>query len=135
MANQTLRIVFFGGEPLGPASLQALVRTGLTPELVVCNPDRRSGRGLELTPPRIKTWATEHNIEVFQPESFKDREALTRITETTWDLFVVVAYNFILPKWFLELQRSMIITIISLRMSVKEELKRLQLVKSFPLTS
>jgi methionyl-tRNA formyltransferase len=105
MNNQKLKIAFFGGEPLGLPSLQALVRAGLAPELVVCNPDRRSGRGMELTPPRIKTWSFLNNIEVFQPESYKDKAALTRITETDWDLFVVVAYNFILPKWFLELPK------------------------------
>lgn len=105
MTNTTPRIAFFGGEPLGPASLEALVRAGLTPELVVCNPDRRSGRGLELTSPRIKTWAEEHAIEVFQPVSYKSKETLTRITNHEWDLFIVVAYNFILPKWFLELPK------------------------------
>ena len=103
MNKSGLKIAFFGGEPLGLPALQALMRTGLVPELVVCNPDRPHGRGLELTPPRIKTWATEHTIEVFQPESYKDKTALARITETQWDLFVVVAYNFILPKWFLEI--------------------------------
>jgi methionyl-tRNA formyltransferase len=105
MNNHKLKITFFGGEPLGLPALQALVRAGLTPELVVCNPDRRSGRGMELTPPRIKSWALENNIEVFQPESYKDKTSLARITETDWDLFVVVAYNFILPKWFLELPK------------------------------
>ncbi|MEN9920551.1 MAG: hypothetical protein RL538_444 [Candidatus Parcubacteria bacterium] len=107
MNNSKPKIAFFGGEPLGLPALEALVRAGLTPELVVCNPDRRSGRGLELTPPRIKTWAQERSIEVFQPTSYKEsnKENLTRITSESWDLFVVVAYNFILPKWFLELPK------------------------------
>jgi methionyl-tRNA formyltransferase len=101
------KIAFFGGEPLGLPALEALVRTGLTPELVVCNPDRPSGRGLELQTPRIKTWALEKGIAVFQPTSFKvaDKEDLSLITNESWDLFVVVAYNFILPKWFLELPK------------------------------
>jgi methionyl-tRNA formyltransferase len=99
------KIAFFGGEPLGLPALQSLVRAGLTPELVLCNPDRPSGRGLELQAPRIKTWSLENNIEVFQPESFKDKTALARITDTDWDIFVVVAYNFMLPKWFLELPK------------------------------
>lgn len=105
MSNSKPKIAFFGGEPLGPASLEALVRAGLTPELVVCNPDRPSGRGLELTSPRIKTWAEEPVIEIFQPTTYKVKESLERITSTEWDLFVVVAYNFILPKWLLELPK------------------------------
>jgi methionyl-tRNA formyltransferase len=62
---------------------------------------------MELTPPRLKTWAIENDIEVFQPSSYKEsnKENLTRITDHEWDLFVVVAYNFILPKWLLELPK------------------------------
>ncbi len=103
MSSKKPRIVFFGGEPLGLPALEALVRARLTPELVICNPDRPSGRGLSLTPSRIKTWATEHGIEVYQPDSYKDKDTLSKVTDTKWDLFVVVAYNFILPKWFIEL--------------------------------
>ena len=105
------RIAFFGGEPLGLPALQALCSAGLTPSLVVCNPDRPSGRGLELTPPRIKVWAQAQGIEVFQPTSYKTQEELLRLTEVTWDLFVVVAYNFILPKWFLELPKHGVINV------------------------
>lgn len=105
ISNQKLRIAFFGGEPLGLPALQALVRSGLIPSLVVCNPARPSGRGLALTPPPIKVWAMEHNIEVYQPESYKDRSALSLLTENDFDLFVVVAYNFILPSWLLELPK------------------------------
>ncbi len=97
------KIAFFGGEPLGLPALQALCSAGLTPSLVVCNPDRPSGRGLEVTSPRIKTWAQAQGIEVFQPTSYKAKEELERLIALEWDLFVVVAYNFILPKWFLEL--------------------------------
>jgi methionyl-tRNA formyltransferase len=105
MNKSELKIAFFGGEPLGLPALKSLHNAGLTPKLVVCNPDRPRGRGLELTPPPIKVWAQEHNITVFQPDSYKDKTSLTEITDTQWDLFVVVAYNFILPKWFLELPK------------------------------
>jgi methionyl-tRNA formyltransferase len=106
-------IAFFGGEPLGLPALEHLVKAGLTPELVICNPDRRSGRGLSLTPPRIKTWSLEHDIEVFQPTSYKasNRENLGRITDHQWDLCIVVAYNFILPKWLLEIPKHGVINV------------------------
>ena len=104
-------IAFFGGEPLGLPALQALCGAGLTPSLVICNPDRPSGRGQEMRAPRIKVWAQEQGIEVFQPTSYKDKEALARLTDTEWDLFVVVAYNFILPKWFLELPKRGVINV------------------------
>jgi methionyl-tRNA formyltransferase len=104
-------IAFFGGEPLGLPALQTLYSAGLIPSLVICNPDRPSGRGQELQTPRIKTWAEAQGIEVFQPTSYKTKEDLFRLTETSWDLFVVVAYNFILPKWFLELPKHGVINV------------------------
>lgn len=110
MKNQP-RIAFFGGEPLGLPALEALVRAGLSPSLVVCNPDRPSGRGQNLQAPRIKLWAQGQGIEVFQPTSYKDKDALSKLTDTQWDLFVVVAYNFILPKWFLELPKHGVINV------------------------
>jgi len=105
------RIAFFGGEPLGLPALQALCSAGIVPELVVCNPDRPSGRGLALTPPPIKVWTEAQGIEVFQPTSYKDKEDLERLIATEWDLFVVVAYNFILPKWFLELPKHGVVNV------------------------
>ena len=108
---KTPKIAFFGGEPLGLPALQALCSAGLTPSLVVCNPDRPSGRGLELTPPHIKVWALENGIDVFQPTTYKDKAVLAQLTETEWDLFVVVAYNFILPKWFLELPKQGVVNV------------------------
>lgn len=98
-------MVFFGGEPLGVPVLEILKKHGLLPKLIVCSPDRPSGRKLVLTPPPVKIWAEEHNIPTFQPESLKDKDALTPLTKTPWDLFVVVAYNHILPKWLIELPK------------------------------
>lgn len=103
MAHPTPSFVYFGGEPLGVPVLEALKQTGVLPTLIVANPDRPAGRTLQLTPPPVKVWAIEHGIPVFQPTSYTDRAALTPLTETQWDLFVVVAYNFILPEWLITL--------------------------------
>lgn len=101
--NQTPKIAFFGGEPLGLVALEKLIGSGLAPELVICNPDRPSGRGQQLHEPRVKALAAAHDIPVFQPSSYKQKESLMPLTEGSWDLFVVVAYNYILPKWLIEL--------------------------------
>jgi methionyl-tRNA formyltransferase len=104
-------ILFFGGEPLGLPALQALCEAGLSPALVVCNPDRPSGRGQQLQSSPIKLWAEAQGIPVFQPTTYKDKDALVGLTVLNWDLFVVVAYNFILPKWFLELPKHGVINV------------------------
>lgn len=111
MQKINTKIAFFGGEPLGLPALEALSKAGLVPELVVCNPDRPRGRGQTVTAPRVKVWAQAHTIEVFQPISYQDKASLSRLTETAWDVFVVVAYNFILPKWFLELPKHGVINV------------------------
>lgn len=100
-----IKWVYFGGEPLGVPVLDILKAHGLKPDLVVCNPDRRSGRKMRLTPPPVKSWAEANDIAVFQPENLKDPENLKVLTEQSWDLFVVVAYNHILPKWLIDLPK------------------------------
>ncbi len=110
MPNQ-LRFAYFGGEPLGVPVLEKLQAAGYTPSLVVCNPDRPAGRKLQLTPPPVKVWALANNIHVFQPESLKDKEALTPLTAENFDLFIVVAYNKIMPEWLIELPRHKTINV------------------------
>lgn len=108
---QDLNFVYFGGEPLGVPVLEELKASGLLPKLIVCNPDRPVGRKQVLTPPPVKVWAEENNIEVFQPESYKDDVARTKLESSEWDLFVVVAYNFILPDWLLSIPKKQVINV------------------------
>ncbi len=100
-----LTFVFFGGEPLAVPILVKLKEAGLLPSLIVCNPDRPAGRGQKLTPPPVKLWAEQEGIAVFQPTNYKDDVARSQLESQPWDLFVVVAYNFILPDWLLTLPK------------------------------
>ena len=111
MSNPKLSMVFFGGEPLGLPSLKALCAAGLTPDVVVCNPDRARDRGQTVKFSPIKAWALEHGLTVVQPTTYKETSGLSLILDKKWDLFVVVAYNFILPKWFLELPTHGVINV------------------------
>lgn len=105
MQRTDLKIVYFGGEPLGVPVLEELEACGFSPSLIVCNPDRPVGRKQVVTPPPVKTWALEHNIEVFQPESFTDKDAILQSIGVDWDLFVVVAYNQIFPEWLIDVPK------------------------------
>lgn len=100
-----IKFAYFGGEPLGVPVLEELKAADLLPSLIVCNPDRPSGRGQQLTPPPVKVWAEENRIEIFQPTNYKDDISKTRLEAEDWDVFVVVAYNFILPEWLLQLPK------------------------------
>ena len=100
--NKELKIAYFGGEPIGVPILNELEKAGIIPGLIICNPDRPIGRKQILTSPPVKDWAVEKDIEVWQPEDFKDENSVTEKLKG-FDLFVVVAYNKILPKWLIEI--------------------------------
>jgi methionyl-tRNA formyltransferase len=101
-----MKFVFFGGEPLAVPVLEKLKKADLIPSLIVCNPDRPAGRKQILTPPPTKVWAIAQGIEVFQPASYKDELAKQKLVSIDPDLFVVVAYNFILPDWLLKIPKK-----------------------------
>ena len=109
-SNKNLKLVYFGGEPIGVPVLEELEAAGFLPSLIVCNPDRPVGRKQVLTPPPVKIWAEERNIEVFQPENLKPETVGHRMSHSEshseeWDLFVVVAYSQIMPQWLIELPK------------------------------
>tara|TARA_B100000508_G_scaffold74109_2_gene57716 strand:- start:10867 stop:11748 length:882 start_codon:yes stop_codon:yes gene_type:complete len=108
---EKIRFVFFGGEPLGVPVLEELKMAGLLPELIVCSQDKPVGRKQELTAPPVKIWAEANNIEVFQPTSYKDESTSEKIEAVNADVFVVVAYNKILPKWLLDLPKHGILNV------------------------
>jgi len=100
---EKLNIAYFGGEPIGVPVLNELQKAGIILSLILCNPDRLVGRKQVLTAPPVKQWAAEHDIAVYQPESINDDAFKARMMETKWDLFVVVAYNKIMPKYLVDL--------------------------------
>jgi methionyl-tRNA formyltransferase len=89
--------VFFGGDPLSVPTLDKLYKKGITPKLIVCNPDKPAGRNLEITPPPTKIWAIEHEVSYLQPEKLDDIFA-AELKKLNCDLAIVVAYGKIIPK-------------------------------------
>lgn len=104
METKEINFVYFGGEPIGVPVLEELKAAGILPSLVIASPDRPVGRKQIMTPPPVKVWAEENDIEVWQPEDFKDKDTTVEKLRA-YDLFVVVAYNKILPKWLIDLPK------------------------------
>ena len=92
-----MNIAFFGTPPFTTDFLDTLVASGYSPSLVVTAPDRAVGRGMVMTAPEPKVWADATGIKVLQPEKLDDA-FFTELSETQWDLFVVVAYGKIMPE-------------------------------------
>ncbi len=100
----TPRIAFWGTPELTTVYLDALKASGLSPVVIITNPDRPKGRGHELTPPPAKVWALAHNVPVLQPEKLDDTFFDT-LSSYNLDVSVVVAYGSIIPERFITLPK------------------------------
>ena len=89
-----MRIVFLGTPDFAVPTLDALARAHEI-ALVVAQPDKRAGRGLQLQSPAIARHAKELGLPLAQPA--KIREVLGEIHALAPDLGIVVAYGKILP--------------------------------------
>ncbi len=85
-------------------SLEALVRTGHDVSLVVTQPDRPKGRGMELALSPVKQKAGELGLPVVQPEKIKNNaEFRAQLEATAPECIVIVGYGRIIPRWMLDL--------------------------------
>ena len=101
-----MRLIFCGTPAFAVPTLRALRAAGHGIELVLCQPDRPSGRGLALTVPPVKQAALEAGIEVLQPEKIRNHAELrSRLEAIQPDAIIVVAYGRLIPPWMLELPR------------------------------
>ena len=109
--NSDINFIYFGGEPLGVPVLEELKSFDLVPSLIVCSPDKPVGRKQILTPPPVKVWAEKNGVEIYQPESYKDAEVQTKFKSLQCDVFVVVAYNYILPQWLIDIPQKGVVNV------------------------
>jgi len=99
-----IKVVFAGTPAFSVGCLNALMASDDV-EVVgaVSQPDRKSGRGMKLTPSPVKKAALAANIDVITPEKLRDNdEALAWLKEKDCDVLVVVAFGMILPMSWLE---------------------------------
>lgn len=93
-----MRIVFMGTPDFARKSLEALLNAGHDIAAVFTQPDRPRGRGMQLSFSPVKELALQHEIPVYQPESFKDGEAERVLRSLSPELIAAVAYGRILPE-------------------------------------
>ena len=103
--SDPLRIVFMGTPAFAAPSLQALLDCPDQVVGVVCQPDRRQGRGKKLCPPPVKVLAEEAEVPVLQPTCICNNAFFETISALAPDLIVVTAYGRILPGRLLNLPR------------------------------
>jgi methionyl-tRNA formyltransferase len=99
-----MKIIFAGTPQFAASALAALL-----PEheivAVLTQPDRPSGRGMQLTASPVKQLALQHGLTVLQPATLRSEEAQREIAALDADVMVVAAYGLILPQAVLDLPR------------------------------
>jgi methionyl-tRNA formyltransferase len=101
-----MKLVFCGTPQFAVPTLEAVIAAGHEVALVVTQPDRAAGRGMEVQSSPVKRVALDRGIAVVQPERIKNNLELRAQLETIApDAILVVAYGRIIPEWMLELPR------------------------------
>jgi methionyl-tRNA formyltransferase len=101
-----VKLVFCGTPQFAVPTLEAVIAAGHEVALVVTQPDRGAGRGMELQAPPVKRVAVEHGLPVAQPEKIRSNAEFRALLEGIRpDAILVVAYGRIIPQWMLELPR------------------------------
>lgn len=103
MSSSPLRIIFMGTPDFAVPALEALLQGPDKVVALVCQPDKKSGRGRKLHAPPTKAIAQSLEIPVLQPASIRTDGFLEEIRALRPDLIVVAAYGKILPDRLLNL--------------------------------
>ena len=94
-----MKVIFAGTPDFAAAALKAITAAGFEIPLVLTQPDRPKGRGMQLAPSPVKQAALELGLRVAQPEKLRNNaEALQMLKEVEADVMVVAAYGLILPQ-------------------------------------
>ena len=94
-----MKVIFAGTPDFAAAALKAIAAVGFEIPLVLTQPDRPKGRGMQLAPSPVKQAALELGLRVAQPEKLRNNaEALQMLKEVEADVMVVAAYGLILPQ-------------------------------------
>ena len=101
-----MRVIFMGTPDYATAILEGLLEEkDIEIVSVFTQPDKPVGRKKILTPPDVKRFLLEENIEIpiYQPITLKDKSVQKSIKEYNPDFIVVAAYGQILPKEILDI--------------------------------
>ena len=105
-----MRIIFAGTPEFACIALQHLHAAGHTIALVLTQPDRPAGRGMQLQASAVKRFALQHGLPIAQPRSLRldgkypqdAAAARAAMAQAQAEVMVVAAYGLILPHWVLQ---------------------------------
>jgi methionyl-tRNA formyltransferase len=108
-----MKIIYAGTPEFAAVALNALYAAGHDIALVLTQPDRPAGRGMQLQASPVKQFALAHDIPVAQPVSLRldgkhpqvAQEAHELLHSIDADVMVVAAYGLILPRSVLDIPK------------------------------
>jgi methionyl-tRNA formyltransferase len=98
-------LVFCGTPQFAAPTLEKLVAAGFRVKLVVTQPDRPSGRGMESAGSPVKRRALALGLPVTQPEKIRDDEFRAQLEKVGPEAILVVGYGRIIPQWMIDLPK------------------------------
>jgi methionyl-tRNA formyltransferase len=102
--SPSLNLVFCGTPGFAVPTLARLVEAAFMVRLVVTQPDRPKGRGLELVSSPVKQSALKLGLPIVQPEAIKNNaDFRSQLSDLNPDAIIVVGYGRIIPQWMLDL--------------------------------
>jgi methionyl-tRNA formyltransferase len=103
--TDALRVVFFGTGSFGVPSLDALKSSKHQIVSVVTAVDKPSGRNLQSKPTPIKEWAIANSAPLFPEIDLKSTAGMDELRKLDADVFVVISFGMLLPKWILAIPK------------------------------
>ena len=100
-----MKIIFAGTPQFAVSALEALLDKNHGIVAVLTQPDRPSGRGMQLVPSPVKQFALSNKLFVMQPPTLKNPEVQQQLAEFNTDVMVVAAYGLILPLSVLQIPK------------------------------
>jgi len=99
-------LIFCGTPRFAVPTLEKLVEAGHAVPLVVTQPDRARGRGMQVTVSPVKEAARRLGLPITQPDKIKSNDDFRgQLAAIRPDAIIVVGYGRIIPQWMIDLPR------------------------------
>lgn len=98
-----MRVLLMSTPDFGIPTLHALIGRRYDVAGVICQPDKRAGRGLPIRVPAMKRAAQGYGVPVFQPDSLRAPGVLELLADLRPELILVAAYGKYIPGEVLQI--------------------------------
>ncbi len=100
----SLTLAFCGTPAFAVPTLEKLVEAGFSVPLVVTQPDRPRGRGMEVALSPVKQRSLQLGLQISQPDKIRNNEEFRgQLAGIAPDAIIVVGYGRIIPQWMIDL--------------------------------